>query len=268
MFINSIESLIDVLKHNKVSVFGTGMIASKFYTCLKLKGMTDSIDSFCVTQKRQDFFCNKVIKNIEELEQHTIVFIAVHETSARQIENLLNERYIYNIWIEPYLIELLWGKPIAENATIEMKNIIQNSNNYMISVRSLTIDQYFNQNDFGYNLYIKANKLFSTEETAFRRLEAFIGLIKSWEKNEFIGNNNIKVDANYQIIDGTHRISVADYFNAQHIKGNVYPVNQYYEEWAGMTLLKPEMFCADIFSDRELYEIKQRFIQLKKKYSE
>lgn len=96
-------------------------------------------------------------------------------------------------------------------------------NRYDIIVRLLAIENYYNENNYGFELYkkmqIKRNTYKTHNETRF------INLIDSFKK-EGLKNIPIKVDKNLKLIDGSHRIACIIYFNCNQIPIALLPIKQ------------------------------------------
>ncbi|NMB97390.1 MAG: ParB N-terminal domain-containing protein, partial [Clostridiaceae bacterium] len=70
------------------------------------------------------------------------------------------------------------------------------------------------KNDYGFNIY---KKMQNARGQTLHNVERFTELIKSIEKHGFCGESNILVDGNMQLIDGSHRLACALYFDAERI---------------------------------------------------
>lgn len=89
-----------------------------------------------------------------------------------------------------------------------------------IVVKYLAIENYYNKNDFGFELYRKMQVKRVGEDWNKR----FKELIKSFE-NGFDMNSWIKTDLSYSIHDGAHRLALALYHGYEDIPVRVFNVN-------------------------------------------
>ena len=96
---------------------------------------------------------------------------------------------------------------------------------YSMAIRYLAIDNYYARNTNGYELYKRFFSLFNNEKTSERRLEQFIGLIKSWEQNGYDTIKCSSIFEDFKIFDGAHRIAVAGYFNQGFVMCDIYPMS-------------------------------------------
>jgi SAM-dependent methyltransferase len=83
-----------------------------------------------------------------------------------------------------------------------------------IIVRYMAIEEYFGENNCGYELFSKMQKMRGQKEHS---LERFKQLIRSFAKNRLMDKNPITVNENLQLIDGSHRIACALYFDIKKI---------------------------------------------------
>ena len=91
-------------------------------------------------------------------------------------------------------------------------------NRYDIIVRYLAIEEYFGKNDFGFDLYKKMQEKRGYLQRIDHKvvddsLKKFISLIKNIEKKGFDECSLIPVDKNQALIDGSHRVATALYFD-------------------------------------------------------
>ena len=181
-------SISSFLEGKKIVIYGIGYVARKFYHALVAQGLDSNVEYFVVSQRRgEQTAMNGIdVRVIQELKagDDTMICIAVHETRRKEIEKLLENKNIKNyIWISPYdLAELFYGKPKEEAVPIPVNKIIRSCKDYRFAVKYLAIENYFGINDYGYDIYLKAQQLNCEKQTATKRLKAFLDLID----NEYI----------------------------------------------------------------------------------
>ena len=95
---------------------------------------------------------------------------------------------------------------------------------YRLAIRALVIDQYYGKNDLGYDIYVKTQSFHCEENTAKKRLNSFIRLIESWDKQGFDNTSRPKVSKDYEVLDGAHRITLARYHQMKTISCDVYEI--------------------------------------------
>lgn len=85
-----------------------------------------------------------------------------------------------------------------------------------IIARYLAIENHFGKNDFGWKIYRRMQRIRMKDNPAGARkkVKEFIKLIKSVEKNGFLHRKPIRIKENMELINGSHRIATALYFNA------------------------------------------------------
>lgn len=229
--------VLDVIKNHDIAIYGTGFVAKNFYTALQLKGLNDRIRCFVVTDEQNvgGVIQGVPIRGAREVlkEKDIYICIAVHEAIKDEIEKkLLDNNFEKYIWIYPNLMELLFGMPLERHKKMEVKKILehQKNNNYNFAIGYLAIENYYNKNDKGYDIYIKAMALMSEEATAKKRLMKFISLIDDWDKNGYRRNVNLLIDQENRLIDGNHRFTLAIYHQVPEIYCDIFSCSDIYNK--------------------------------------
>ena len=86
----------------------------------------------------------------------------------------------------------------------------------LCALRYLAIENYYGENDFGTQFYIKANH-FPTEEAANEDVGRFKSLIKSVEEKGYDKKSYVFFDLNKVCFNGTHRLAVCCYFGIDNV---------------------------------------------------
>lgn len=242
-YVKSLADVLGVFKENKIIIYGAGYVACNFYFALKTRNLEKQVKYFMVSQEGKG---KRDIQGIEirtindiEMDDNTIICVAVHETNRKEIEYQLQKRGVENyIWIYPYLLEMMLGEPVKQNIDVSVRDIIryQNEDNYCLAVRYLAIENYFGKNDCGYDIYLKSMELQCGKKTAVKRLHSFKKLIEDWKQNGYKQGNPIFIDKEFKIIDGLHRLTLANYFHNNDICCNIFNVSSYYGQ-----IIKPEV---------------------------
>ena len=231
----NVDELISVLENNKIAIYGTGFVGKRFYNILVSRGLEKRVDCFVVSNiqdsPKEIYGINvKEVSGIQK-EKSRFVCIAVHEAIQSEIVNILNKEKIENyVWIYPYMWELALGKPIERNKWIDVEKIIYKCNDYRVAIRYLAIENYFGKNDYGFNLYIKAQRMHCEKSTAEKRLQQFCSLIHCWEVTGYNPDHKILVLKNGDLIDGFHRITLAQYYHIQKVKCDLFEDASYWRE--------------------------------------
>lgn len=220
--VQTVEEIISILKTKKLVVYGTGFVAKRFYEVMQENGLEDNISYYIVTNPTVLEFQGKKVIGIMDYKStdEEIIIVAVHEAVLEEIICELKDRGVNTyIWIQPYLLDIeinttSKGKSIIETATLMEKW----KEYYIFAIRFLVIEEYYGKNNYGYETYLKANCLFSNEETSKKRLESFLELIKSWEKKGYDQSHLLCVDANNLLIDGGHRFSLILYHGIKEVE--------------------------------------------------
>lgn len=237
------DDIVGFLKDKQIIIYGAGYVASKFYDLLVLNGLGDNVSCFAVTKNitEECYKQGHMIKSIYDvvINEKSIICLAVHEALKVEMESVLLDKGIKNhIWVYPYFNQLLHCEPLQLNVGISVDKIIQANEDYRFAIRYLAIENYYNKNDNGFDIYAKSMTLCSGYDTAMKRLKGFCALIKSWEKNGYLADNACWIDSDYQAFDGTHRITLAKYFNKETIICNIYNAQSgLLEQFSGKGLL-------------------------------
>ena len=91
-----------------------------------------------------------------------------------------------------------------------------------MAIRLAAIECYYGENDFGYDVYLRAEGIHCSEETARKRLSGFEKLINSWEQNGYNAEYAISVNQQGEVFDGNHRLSLALYHRLEKIPCDIY----------------------------------------------
>lgn len=104
------------------------------------------------------------------------------------------------------------------------KNIVEDTfQNAHIFVRYKAIQSFFyKSNEYWWNIYnfmqrkrVEQNPIIPREKA--NNEENFKALIKSFEKNGFIDEYPITLNEDFKLLDGSHRIALALYFNIEYV---------------------------------------------------
>lgn len=231
-----LSEIIVLINNKDIAIYGKGFVAETFYAILKMRGIEKKVKYFIVTdeEKANGTIHGIPIKSIKDIvnEKEILICIAVHEVIKDDIEKILIGMNINNfVWIHPYIVELALGEMIEHHKKIEISKLIQQEpyDNYALAVRFIAIENYYNKNDIGYDIYVKVFSQHCEVETARNRLKRFISLIADWDKNGYRDENDILIDENYRRVEGIHRLALACYHRMKYIYCNIYPYSDNYD---------------------------------------
>lgn len=88
---------------------------------------------------------------------------------------------------------------------------------YDIAVRLLAIEQFYGKNSIGYELYRKMQSA-----SGFDWIPRFEKLIKSYENEGYDAANPIELDDHLTLMDGSHRLALAIYYNQEFLPATLY----------------------------------------------
>lgn len=232
--IASTDELKKIILSRECVIFGAGYVAQRFFKALTRQGLGKQVRSFITSSLPTITEIDNIpVQSIEALKRYTnpMILIAVHEAVVSQIEETLLEKgYSEYIWIYPFLYEIMLGSPTI--CDVDLSRIWRaNRDKIILPARYLAIEQYYGNNDYGYEIYKKSyNLLESSHDVVEKRLDSFIELINNWEKNGYNESKLVSVFEDYVIIDGAHRIALALYHKLNTIKCKKYPMVMSFDE--------------------------------------
>lgn len=219
-----LEELERKIRENNVAIFGTGFVAEQLYSALIQKKLINHLNFFITTGGGDYFHGYEVLSINDDRIKGVLILVAVHEVLKDEIIRNLESKGCSNyIWIRDEIYPFLLGETVKKGVSVPLKQIwLANRNNYCIAIRYLAIENYYKQNTYGFEIYKWALSLFMKPQTAKKRLEQFIEVIKNWEQNGYNKEKHALILDNYCIFDGTHRISVACYYNQENITCDIF----------------------------------------------
>ncbi len=130
---------------------------------------------------------------------------------------------------------------------------------YDMIVRLLAVECYFDKNNYGFDFYKRMQLCRKGKEWAEKSVGIFENLIRSFDKNGYEESSEILLDKNLHLIDGSHRMALAMYYNIPTIRAKVTNEQQdvfYSIEW----------FRVNGFSDGECRILRDKYKELHAKY--
>ena len=133
-------------------------------------------------------------------------------------------------------------------------------NRYDMIVRLLAVECYFGKNDYGFDFYRRMQAARINKEWVEPAVERFKSLIQSYDKNGYDEKSRILLDKNLHLVDGSHRMAMAMYYNIPRINASVYP--KAFDIFYGI-----EWFKVNGFTKEECDILHNKYEKLKEQYS-
>ena len=236
-------------------IFGTGFVAERFLSELRRRGIDSRLKGFVVSSRKNDIWNGYPVYEVNNIEEYggEQVYIAVHERNYIQIKQILPDKIKKNcIWIYPYLADLEFGEPIKTHIKRAVSDLVKEDKNLCrIAIFSLVIDDIVqaDEEEIGICIYRKYQNIFSNKRTTKEKERLFVKRILKYKNEGSHKKYPIKIlEDNDAVIDGTHRLSLANYFGEKEILCNVYSYAEY--DWMKKTHLS-EYHLKHILSEEE-----------------
>ena len=119
---------------------------------------------------------------------------------------------LQKVWwrIAPFVYKLTSRRVVYETKNLFDTPTMTKKHHIICALRYVFIEEYYGENNFGKNLYIKANH-FPTEEIGKDDVQRFENLIHSVETEGYYKKSVIYVDKNNVCFNGTHRLALCVY---------------------------------------------------------
>lgn len=230
--------ILETLKEKKIIIYGTGHVARKFYKALRAQGLQEQFRYFVRTCDVSDdeLFEGIQVRCFEEaeLDEDTIICLAVHESIRNEIEETVRIRTRQYIWIYPFLYELMFGKPEQKCVEVPIAVLLDDfQKDLRLGVRLAAIEAQDGTAPYGSDYYVRAQQIHCSKETAVQRLKQFQRLINEWKQTGCRKDCLLTFNRNYGVIDGNHRLAMAIYTGQETICGDIYPTDLSVEDIHG-----------------------------------
>ena len=273
----SAAEVLGMLAAGPFAVFGTGYVSKVLCLALKERGLLDRVSAFVVTDPkgkktvsltgpRGTALCGDrperpLLSAGDFLMSGGPVplIAAVHPSVWEEVSSLpcFTGRKEESLFVYPYLPELLYGEPVGERVlTLEEILAGEDRSGYWIAVRYGAARGYLagRRED---EVYRKAIALFSSEDTAKKRLERFHGLIDTIRRDGFDPAHPILLDESGRIIDGLHRIALARCLGTKALNARIYRTSPLYDRVLdGRNFLTEAYFSAAGFTEEEIRRLR------------
>ncbi len=235
----SVTELLGCLRKNNIYIYGAGYVAELFWDALDRVGIQNRVKGVLVTSvNEKSLFHGLDVFSIDYFypNHDDIICIAVHESLVDAIKAELRKREINKyIWITPFITDISLSSCFIQEICVETSALNNNIVDHLgIAIRYAAIDQFYQCNQQGYDLYKRGIAIFSNVETAESRLQWFISLIEDVDR---VGYKQIPicVDQNHEIIDGEHRYALALYHHIDIITCRFYNCENYHKREVYLT---------------------------------
>lgn len=220
------KTIMQIIKTNKIVIYGNGYIAKRLYNLIQKLGYTKNVLNIAVTKVASDDIGINGVKliPISDVDRDVLILLAVHNAVAAEMEkNLQDLGFRQFIWIYPYLFEMEIGQPIRKHQQIKIVTLIDRAAySYELPIYYLTLKDYCTENIYNGKLYVKFFSAYVTTEMAEKRWQKFQQRIEECLKEGFQQDHSIKVNEDYYLMDGAHRLVLAKYFHKDTVFVDVY----------------------------------------------
>lgn len=217
-----------IIQNKSFWVYGCGLHATKFYNVLKKNNTLGNLKGFILTRNiyDNDLFFGKPVISVDKAPKNEWIFIAANIVNSMEIYDILQKFHFKKVKpIYWSLFNLIYGLPVKENKKFSAKELfLQSEAANFCAICYLVIEGYFLKNNIGNDLYVKFLTYVNVDfDVAKKDCERFLSRISKCEKNGFSQEYNIKIEKNEKrIIDGNHRIALAQYFGIDSLCADIY----------------------------------------------
>ncbi len=222
--------LLRRMREKGVVLYGTGFVARTFYEILRRRGEEGCLLCCAVTKGGGEWWNGLEVVEWPRLPERVLarrdrpmVCIAVHEAVEPEIRRLVEATWPGEcVWIYPWLFSLAFGQsdPPRRIAVAEIM-ARQSLEDYWIAVRYAALEgreiAACGGVDQGREIYLKTQSVFSSPETARRRLERFYEMAAGFARRGFDPAYPIIMDREYRVVDGLHRLAMSLYYGVREI---------------------------------------------------
>ena len=262
----TLNELLANIRQREMFIFGTGYVAEMFRTGLEMHGLSDRVRGCIITHAAPgQRFHGLPVYSLSEavLPENALLCIAVHESVLNEIR--VQSPYVTEkgVWINPYLIDLLYGGPLRTGA-VPVSEILsrQDRTAYWITVRYALVREYLLHSsglEMAIGLYIRALSLHCSWETAVRREQQVERLADSMREKGFGAEYPpIRIDEGLRVIDGLHRMACSLFLQIPVIPAAVYARSDIYDRLLiGKNRLPENVLLKAGFTDSEMNYLRQ-----------
>jgi hypothetical protein len=193
----------------------------------------------------------------------------IYEKSLKQIKKSFGLPYLALHKINKLSVLIFKNTNLLKNTSIEIrtdefflqqtqKNIF---NRFDTIVRLLAIENFYNKNNFGWELYKKMQANRVSPDYINKSVDIFKKLIISWEGKGYQKESKIICDKKLQLVDGSHRLALSIFFKNKYLSCTVLP----YKENIKYDL---KWFIEHDFTLEEINLIDKKYIEICNQYKQ
>lgn len=216
--------------NQNIYIYGAGKIGKQILRLIELGNQLNKVRGFIVSDKLEnpDYIDNIPIFQIDELEnKNELILLSVSDIYEEEILSLLNI-YGYKNVVCAYKFSFLEidnkVDEIPDVMVIDTRKLFAQQyidgkfNRLDIIVRLLAVENYYQMNEYGFELYKKMQEARVRVGYSEASVKRFKTLIKSFEQRGYDDTSEIIVDLNLRLIDGAHRFALAIYHKISNVK--------------------------------------------------
>lgn len=212
-------------REEEIYIYGAGKYGKRIWKLLKTSGKEQNVLGFLVSDLHNNptMIEDKPVYVANSVEnKEALILIAVSDQFQDEIALILEKLQFHN-FVNAYKFAFLDEEDDRVDV-VDVYKLLQKQYTdekicrYDIAVRLLAIEEYFGKNTFGMSLYRKMQKQRIRSDYDEIAEERFIKLIKSWEKDGYDSDSEIIVDENLRLMDGSHRLALAIYYELSYVK--------------------------------------------------
>ena len=233
------EKFIENGWNSRIAIFGTGFLAAVFTLALREAGLSENIEAYVVTKKKEEgsFLGRPVLTPAEykNRTEHRKLYLAVHESLLPEVTETLAGNGLAGEWIGPVLYDLLYGEPLEEDTELPVDGILEKQDRrfFWLAARYGALRALEGEAGPGREIYIRLLSLFSSPETAKKRLAFFAETAEAIRRGGFDPSKPVLLDENGRIIDGLHRIVLAKATGEKTLHCRIYRASGLYDRVLG-----------------------------------
>lgn len=239
------SSIVEKPKKQKAVLFGASKLGE-----IAIMALEDQYDIICIFDNDSNKW-GKQLRNICIMPPHDLIKYQCAKIIITSMYREEISRQLNDMGVREYVFFKIEMDNIAENKREHQKDInralfddpnihtvyetgslvakqykYKRFNRMDIVVRYLAIEEFYGKNKHGFELYSKMQKLRGQQ---LHTLDRFIELIRSIKEYGFDNTSGIVLGEGLQLIDGSHRIACALYFDVPYVPVTFIPDNPDFE---------------------------------------
>ena len=224
------EEWLKLIEENQsIYIYGAGKIGKRILKLIRLGNQSDKVKGFLVSDKagNPDYVENIPVFQIDELEnKDELILISVAEVNEEEILRLLSDCGYSNV-----VCAYNYSFMNADNNTdgtpdtivIDIRELLARQyidgefNRFDIIVRLLAAENYYQLNEYGFELYKKMQEARVRAGYSEMSVNRYKELIRSYKQRGYDSRSEIIVDSNLGLVNGAHRVALAIYYKIPNV---------------------------------------------------